>query len=222
MKEVFELSAFILEKREYPIKLEKIVIPVVFSSQKKAESYIKFYTKDKPLPLKEYKIFLDKKDKILFYEIKSRGVDSYKNCKEDLFYYNEKGKLIKAFDEAYEEEPFLGKTNPKFKPGDLVQFFSYGELKLGVVYAVPLSPEEAKARNLTLVGSDDTYLIDELEGEHDHIPEEFISKPKYKLTIEQQDAYAALKADVLLRIKNKDNRGPKYIVSPSASQIEAN
>lgn len=220
MKQVFELHVYVKATKNYPLLLEKIAVPVVFSSRKKAEKYIKLYTKEKTKS-KEYEIHTDKNNQILYFEIKATALDSFKNATWDVFFYNEKGKLIKSLDKDFENQSFPGVSNPKFKPGDLVQFFSYGEIKLGVIYAQPLSPKEVAERNLTLTGSDDAYLIDELEGEHDHISEEFISKPRYPVTKAQLDLYGALQADVLLRVKNKDRNGPKFIPATKSSKVEA-
>lgn len=132
----------------------------------------------------------------LFFRIATLGVDEEVEWKAS--YYNHKGEFLT--DDLFGESPAT--TPPIFTPGTIVEFFKHGTLALGVVYAAPE------------MGQEGVYLIDELEGEHDHIPEALITLPRYPLTPAQTQAYQELSQDVLSRLARKDRSGPKNIPTP--------
>lgn len=147
-------------------------------------------------------------DQVLYFKIQEKPVDNYSAYVNQDLWFNSNGDLI------YHDidQVFLGRDNPKYKIGDLVQFFEYNQLKLGIIYALPLSTEFVNNRpNAKFDQTDDVYLIDELEGEHSHIQEAFIQYPMFPISFKEKNAYDELKRDVLDRILNNSRNPPKKI-----------
>jgi hypothetical protein len=90
-------------------------------------------------------------------------------------------------------KPWAGRypAQCKFKPGDIVRFRGMLHEKVGVVLALPLTPEEAM--RLRCDKTDDVYLIgllgknSESQGhEHAHVPEKkLLRTPKISLKIQK-------------------------------------
>jgi hypothetical protein len=207
---IFELSAYHYsnENLTYPIKVECKKSFVLFSSIEYAKKAMNDYLTN-PKNYGESFISLCDDDVVIYFKIQEKPVDSYSDdyVNQDLWFDSVGNLIYHDIDQV-----FNGRENPKYKIGELVQFFEYDQLKLGIVYAQPLDSEFINKRpNATFDQTDDVYLIDELEGEHSHINEAFIGYPVYPLNIKEKNAYDLLRRDVLERILNKDNRAPKNI-----------
>lgn len=204
---IFELSVYFFstEKLQYPLSIENKKSFTMYSSIELAKQALDEYLK---APSDSALFGLYDEDQVLYFKIQEKPVDNYSAYVNQDLWFNSNGDLIyHDIDQA-----FSGRDNPKYKIGDLVQFFEYNQLKLGVIYALPLSTEFVNNRpNAKFDQTDDVYLIDELDGEHSHIQEAFIQYPMFPISFKEKNAYDELKRDVLDRILNNSRNPPKKI-----------
>lgn len=157
------------DRIKYPCRLSEETLGY-FTDLEKAEYYIQF-------PKKETYWFLEYHP-FKIYEIEEYGMD-YFFLWINTRIYDSEGKLIG--EKPCEEAGFYGreKKDCQFKPGDWVQFVDGNQLDVGIVCGLPPDKKRVKEINKEagkhydikgsmLDYSDDSYLVLDGLGKHDH------------------------------------------------------
>lgn len=199
MRKAYKLIIYTrdLEEITYPIELDQVYLDIdLFSTKKKLLEVLKKEVSN-----------LDYNEKFEYYSIQELGIDKPIEYTIQLFDYS--GKIM----DFSPEKKFLGRSNCKFKPGDLVEFFDHGKIEVGVIFATPFSQSQIAKYKMAFGTDDDCYLIDLLNGEHSHVRNFLVrGVPKSgKLSDVESKAYQALKDDVIDRLQAGSNKYPKVI-----------
>lgn len=113
---------------------------------------------------------VDDETRLLTYHLVEYKIDVGPDSFWKLSGISPEGRVLGSTTVGDEDTPWEGReaSTCRWKVGNVLAMAAYGEYRVGVVTALPPSPELAKDRGWKLDALDDVYLVKFADGDHEH------------------------------------------------------